>query len=233
MWTVGMWTVCMYVCMYVFTCLVWAFDSADRDVCNCSWWRPYVHQTALGKCKESCCHCCMLFCCCCDSKNLLNRKDYETVAATAAVDAVRVSAYECVDAGVGADAATCDGKSSDPAAVAPFSTTSSTLMFLFCFIFGTFYLNKWLTLHIQWNCNRLHLQHINLLFPHFSFIYIASGKCRYFKLKNNNSKQNAQKSCQMVGIAYVCADLAALFHSTIYKCRKMALFNVQPWYCVA
>jgi len=64
------------------------------------------------------------------------------VAVTAAVDAVRVSAYECVDAdvdaGVGADAATCDDKSSDPAAVAPFSTTSSTLMFLFCFISARF-----------------------------------------------------------------------------------------------
>jgi len=75
-----------------------------------------------------------------DWVNLLNRRDYET-AATAAVDAVCVRVRVCVNAGVdacvGADAAVCDDKSSDPAAVAPFSTTNSTLMFVFFFIIST------------------------------------------------------------------------------------------------
>lgn len=64
-----------------------------------------------------------------DMENLLNRRDYETVASTAAVDAGCVR--ECVNAG--ADAAACDDKSSDPAAAAPFSATNSTLT-LYCFL---------------------------------------------------------------------------------------------------
>lgn len=64
-------------------------------------------------------------------EHLLNRRDCETVAATAAADAV------CAGAGVGADgdATMCGDKSFDPAAAAPFSTTNTTLQNVFFFGF--------------------------------------------------------------------------------------------------
>lgn len=137
--------------------------------------------------------------------NLLNRRDCETAAATAAVDA----ASACVSAD--GDAAAGDGKSFDPAAVAPFSTSSSTQHSKGCVFSARFTLDKKLTFNLHKNCNRLHLKVANLLFAHFSFIYIASAKRRYSVIKNNNSKQNTRNYAISFENCVKCDDLAASF----------------------
>lgn len=57
------------------------------------------------------------------------------MAAIAAADAANVS--ESADVGANVDAAKCDGKNFDPAAVAPFSTQHSKY---FVYYFGAFHL---------------------------------------------------------------------------------------------